>query len=116
MRNAELFFIPHSALRIPHFSQEEIMSSAPGGRSVLSWVLSIGIPLAVVAGVLWGVIELGGELRVVDEEGIRLPHDASAEGLPVFREPVKPPHSRPGTLWGDEKVHAAARAAKRAQQ
>jgi hypothetical protein len=56
-------------------------------------------------------ISQGGHIRVVDGQGILLPRDASARGLPVFSGVVTPPRQPEGNPWGDRNVEAAARTA-----
>ncbi len=52
-----------------------------------------------------------GMKRAVDEKGIRLPDKAPTAGLPVLRL-VEPPLVKvplEGTIWGDDRVTAAAK-------
>jgi cell division septal protein FtsQ len=54
----------------------------------------------------------GERVRVVDGEGILLPKEAPAEGLPVFKGSVSRPAGPAGTRWGDAAVEEAARKAE----
>lgn len=54
-------------------------------------------------------IKLGEQVRVVDGEGILLPKQASAEGLPVFAGNAKGPQGTAGSKWGDPEVERRAR-------
>jgi hypothetical protein len=56
-------------------------------------------------------VQLGDRRRVIDASGILLPESASAQSLIAYRSPVRPPHGRAGTAWGDERLAGAARAA-----
>jgi len=57
------------------------------------------------------VLVVGRYQRVVDRNGVLLPATASAQGLPVLSQPVKPPAGPAGTPWGDSRVETAARGA-----
>jgi hypothetical protein len=56
-------------------------------------------------------VPAGGQVRVVDGQGILLPRGASAEGLPVFPGTARPPAGPAGSPWGDAGVESAARSA-----
>jgi hypothetical protein len=56
-------------------------------------------------------VRCGERVRVVDEEGVLLPKEAPAEGLPVFADKAPPPAGPAGTRWGDARVEEAARKA-----
>jgi hypothetical protein len=47
-------------------------------------------------------------LIAVDGQGVRLPKNAQAEGLPVYDGDALPPRGPAGTKWGDAKVEARA--------
>jgi hypothetical protein len=49
--------------------------------------------------------------RAVDRHGVLLPVKATQPGLPLLHADVAAPAGRPGTAWGDGRVHAAAAAA-----
>lgn len=50
------------------------------------------------------------ELRVVDGEGILLPRNASADGLPIYEGTPSAPKGAAGAKWGDAGImNAAAR-------
>jgi hypothetical protein len=53
-------------------------------------------------------VNVGDEIRAVDRNGVRLPRSASTQGLAVFVGEVKPPRGPEGTLWGDDRLTAAA--------
>jgi hypothetical protein len=61
-------------------------------------------------------VPLAGHLRVVDAQGILLPKDTPATGLPVFPGQAPPPRNRAGFPWGDAAVEAAARNAARGER
>jgi hypothetical protein len=50
-----------------------------------------------------------GAIRCVDGQGILLPADALADGLPIWRGPASTPHGTVGSSWGDSGLEAAAR-------
>jgi len=57
-------------------------------------------------------VKCDGELRVVDGNGVLLPKNASAQGLPVYESESRPPRGPPGTRWGDPDIERAARKRK----
>jgi hypothetical protein len=57
-------------------------------------------------------VRVGERLHVVDTEGVLLPRNAPAVGLPVFVGKAAPPAGPEGTRWGDPAVEEAARQAK----
>jgi hypothetical protein len=61
-------------------------------------------------------VPMGGQLRVVDEQGILLPRRAPTAGLPVFHGKASSPAGPAGTAWGDPAIVAAARKAGLAKQ
>jgi hypothetical protein len=56
-------------------------------------------------------VRRGERVRVVDAEGVLLPKEAPAEGLPVFAGEAARPAGPAGTRWGDADVEDAARKA-----
>jgi hypothetical protein len=58
-------------------------------------------------------VAAGGQVRVVDEQGILLPRAASSTGLPLFPGKAPPPAGPAGSRWGDPAVETAAQAAAR---
>jgi hypothetical protein len=60
-------------------------------------------------------VRRGERVRVVDGEGILLPKDALADGLPVFQGSAPRPAGPAGTRWGDAAVEKAAREAEQSR-
>jgi hypothetical protein len=61
----------------------------------------------------WAGTQRTGQVpcRAVDRNGVLLPARATAPDLPLLNSPVRLPAGPAGTGWGDQRVHAAARAA-----
>lgn len=53
-------------------------------------------------------VKVGKDIRAVDRKGVRLPTSASVEGLILFVGEAKTPKGPEGTLWGDDRLTAAA--------
>jgi cell division septal protein FtsQ len=57
-------------------------------------------------------VHRGERVRVVDGDGVLLPKEAPAGGLPVFKGSAPRPTGPAGTRWGDAAVERAAREAE----